>query len=614
MASELVAAQVKRLPTGPGVYLMKDSKGEILYVGKATNLRSRVRSYFAAGERLTPKIEKMVARVHDIDYFVAPSEQAALILELNLIKQYRPRYNVRLKDDKAFPYLKIDVNEDWPRICITRRWEKDGTRYFGPFASARSVRQTMKLIKRIFPSRSCAKPITGTDRCPCLDYHLRNCLGPCIGAVTREEYANVIKQIILFLEGKQEDILAELKSQMNAAAESLNFEKAAMLRDQIEAIQQVIEGQQIAATVRGEEDVIAFASDMDVACVQVFFVRSNRLVGRESFVLQGVRSEEPSQIMTSFIKQFYASSPYVPPLILLQHPVEEQPVVEKWLQEKRGNKVELQVPARGSKKRLVDIVAENARQGLEQLKIKQMAASSQSEASLVEVQKELQLSAPPVRIEGYDISDIQGTSAVGSMVVFENGLPKPAHYRRFRIKTVSGADDYAMLGEVLRRRFKRVVPTDMPAADTWSVRPDLVLIDGGRGQLNAALIAMRDMGVASIPTASLAKQEEEIFLPEKPEPLRLPRTSPGLQLLQRVRDEAHRFALGYYQKVHKRETFASALDSIPGLGPKRRRLLLRRFGSFRAIQEASLEDLAAAGKLSRRIAQKIKEYALSANA
>ena len=607
MPATYITEQLKRLPTSPGVYLMKDAEGSILYVGKAADLRNRVRSYFGAKQRLTPKLQRLVSRTNDLDFFVTGSEQEALILELNLIKRYRPRYNVRLKDDKAFPYLKIDFSEDWPGVHITRRLEENGARYFGPFASAKSVRQTLKVIKGIFPFRSCSKSITGTDLRPCLDYHIHHCLGPCINAVSRQEYAEVLKQVVFFLEGKQEIVVRELESKMKQAAQALDFEKAALLRDQIQAVERVVEGQRIATTVRGEQDVIAFAHEKDQAYVQVFFIRGGKLIGRESFVLQGTRSEPPHQIMSSFIKQFYGSAPHIPPLLLLQHPVEDMAVIKDWLQGKRGSSVRIQVPRRGNKKQLVDIVAENAHQGLEQLKIKQLASHTALTAALAEVKRELHLPRVPFRMEGYDISNIQGVAAVGSMAVFEDGKPKPSHYRRFRIKTVSGADDYAMLQEVIGRRFKRGVKGDTSASDTWAVLPDLVLIDGGKGQLNAALSVLHEMGAESVPIASLAKENEEVFIPQQKEAIILPGGSHGLQLLQRLRDEAHRFAIGYHQKVHKKETFASPFDAIPGIGPKRKRSLLKQFGSVQAIQKASVDELAATKGMSRSLAQKLKE-------
>jgi excinuclease ABC subunit C len=604
LVSSLVLEQLAQLPASPGVYLMKDASGNIMYVGKAANLRSRVRSYFTAGQKLSLKLERMVSRVANLDFFVTASEQEALILELNLIKRHRPRFNVRLKDDKTFPYLKIDINHDWPRVYVTRRLEENGGRYFGPFASAKSVRQTLKVLKEIFPFRSCSRTITGTDSRPCLDYHIKHCLAPCIGATSKEEYAEVIRQIVLFLEGKQERVVRELKHEMNRTAEALDFEKAARLRDRIQAVEIVIEGQRIATTVRGEQDTIAFSQDRNQAYVQVFFIRGSKLVGRESFILEGTRSEEPSQIMTSFIKQFYSQAPHIPPLLALQHPVADKNTIEDWLTSKRGSRVTIQVPQRGSRKQLLDIVTENAREGLEQLKIKQLAAPQAIEEALAEIQKELRLASLPLRLEGYDISNIQGKMAVGSMVVFEKGKPKPAHYRRFRIKTVPSTDDCAMIHEVLSRRFKHL--SDASAA--WATQPDLVLIDGGKGQLNAALSAMTQAGAKSIPIASLAKENEEIFIPQQPEPITLPRRSPGLKLLERLRDEAHRFALGYHLRTRSKQSIASALDSVPGIGPKRKRALLRQFGGVQGIRNASTEELAATKGMNMKLAQKVKEY------
>jgi excinuclease ABC subunit C len=606
LTSILIEEQLNGLPDSPGVYLFRDAEGAILYVGKAASLRHRVRSYFGAGQKLSPKLLNMVSRMADIDFYVTSSEQEALILELNLIKRHHPRYNVRLKDDKSFPYLKINIKEEWPRIHITRRLEEDGSRYFGPFASARSVRRTLKVLKGIFPFRYCAKTITGTESRACLEYYIGRCLGPCIGAVSRKEYTGVVKQVIMFLEGKQDRVTRNLRGKMGRAAAALDFEKAALYRDQIQAMDKVVEGQRIAAAVSGEQDVVAFSQDGDHAYVQVFFIRNSKLTGRESFVMQGTQQEEPRQIITGFIKQFYGSSPNIPPKLLLQYPVEDTAVLKGWLQGRRGGRVDIQVPRRGSRKQLVDIVAENAKQGLEQLKIRQLATPKELEAAIDEVEKELHLPQPPLRMEAYDISDIQGKAAVGSMVVFEKGKSKPAHYRRFRIKTVPGANDYAMLEEVLRRRFKHL-GEEKSVTDTWAIVPDLVLIDGGKGQLNAALSALSELGVTSVPVASLAKENEEIYVPQKAKPIVLPRRSPGLKLLQRLRDEAHRFALGYYHNVRRRESFTSAFDGITGIGPKRRRALLKKFGSVQAIREASLEEMVATSGMTEKLARTVKE-------
>jgi excinuclease ABC subunit C len=595
--------QLKTLPAKPGVYLFKDNQGKVIYVGKASSLRNRVRSYFSPSTSLSFKLERLVAKISDLEAIVTSSEYEALILENNLIKKYRPSYNVRLKDDKTFPYLKIDLKNDWPTVRITRRFHKDGDRYFGPFASAGSLRQTLRLIKKIFPFRSCNKAITGKDAKPCLEYHINSCLGPCIGVVSKEEYNEVIKQVILFLEGKQELVIRDLKHKMEEASRQLQFEKAALFRNQIQAINDVIEGQKIAVTVRGDLDAIALAQTKDLAYVEIFFIRSNKLIGRDYILLDGIRDEEPSQIMTSFIKQYYASASSIPPLLLLQYPIDEPQIITRWLANLRGARVKLHMPRQGTKKQLMDTVVENARQGLALYQAKQ-STIIKSALVLEELKERLGLPKIPLRIEGYDISNIRGNLAVGSMAVFEKGLPRPAHYRRFRIKSIAGIDDYAMIQEVLRRRFRRSLAAD----DKWATIPDLILIDGGKGHLNAALQVISELGLNSIPTASLAKEKEEVFVPNRPEPLDIPQTSAALYLLQRVRDEAHRFALGYHQKLRHKASIASALDSIPGIGPKRKKALLKKFGSVRGIKEASIDELTTIQGMTSKLAEKVKEY------
>jgi len=618
METQRFEEQLQSLPDKPGVYLMKDDGGNILYVGKAANLRHRVRSYFGPDVNQSLKLSQMMQRVGDFEFIVTASEQEALILECTLIKRHRPRYNVRLKDDKNYPYLKINLNEDWPRVYITRRIEQDGARYFGPYASAKSVRKVLDLLMRLFPYRSCTKNITGTDPRPCLDYHMNRCLGPCIGEVSKEEYDETIRQVILFLEGKQTEVVSDLRRQMEEAAEKLNFERAAVLRDHLRAIERVLESQTVVSTTRGDEDVVAFAQDKTEACVEIFYVRGGKVIGREHFVLEGTRDEAPGQIMASFIKQFYSSATFIPPEILLQAAPEELPVLEEWLQTRRGKKVKLQVPRRGEKRKLVQLVAQNAEQDLQQLRLKWLADRGKTSAAMEELQEQLNLPRLPKRIECYDISDIRGTSAVGSMVVFENGRPKSAHYRRFKIKTVASADDYAMMQEVLRRRFKRGVgaPTksgrkesEGGKTEAWGITPDLVLIDGGQGHLNAALEVMRELEVIDfVPVASLAKEKEEVFLPDMSESVILPRDSQALYLLQRVRDEAHRFALSYHQKLRQTRAISSAIDAVPGIGPKRKRALLRKFGSLKAIKEAPVDDIAAVVGMTRSLAEKVKEY------
>lgn len=584
---------------------MKDDKDNVLYVGKAASLYHRVGSYFRGSENLSLKTSRMTAQIADIDFYITDSEQEAILLECSLIKKYRPRYNMRLKDDKSYPYLKISLNEDWPRAYVTRRVEDDGARYFGPYASAGSLRTSLALLRRLFPIRQCKAAITDKAVRPCLEYHIQRCLGPCIGAVSRQEYGHMVNRVVLFLEGKHEMILRELHHKMRLAAGDLDFEKAALLRDQIEAVRRVTEEQKI-AHVEGEVDVIAFIQGGDQAYVLVFFIRQGKLIGREHFILTGTKDEEASQIMTSFVQQFYSSAAYIPRRMLLQHPLEEMSLVAKWLEGRKGTKVELLVPRRGAGKGLVDMVAENARRGLEQTRVRSLATPETLREALEELQKALSLPALPQRIEGYDVSNIQGTSAVGSMVVFERGLAKKSHYRLFRIKSVGGANDCAMLQEVLRRRFRRV--SGESRNGTWAALPDLVVIDGGRGQLNAALEVMTETRVDSVPCVSIAKENETIFLTDLAEPVILPRQSAALQLVQRVRDEAHRFAVGYYHKVHRSRSFASSLDDVPGIGTKRRRALLKRFGSIRRIREATLDELASVEGMTRVVATKLKEY------
>jgi excinuclease ABC subunit C len=607
-SDSLLSEKVRRLPESPGVYIMRDGTGTIIYVGKAVNLKNRVRSYFNNSQEQGFKITHMVPRITDIDYFITASEEEALVLEQNLIKRHKPYYNVRLKDDKTFPYLKIALNEDYPSVQITRKFEDDGGRYFGPFSSAYSIRQTLKIIKEIFPFRSCAKDLDKKFMRACLEYDIHKCPAPCINAVSKKEYAESINRLILFLEGKQEKVVRQLEDSMQQAVSKLQYEKAAVLRDQIKAVKEIINWQKMATKVKGEQDVIAFAQDRDTAYAQVFFIRSGKIIGREGFAMQGTQSEEPGQVMTDFVKQFYSSAAYIPSLILLQYPIMDKTVIRSWLSRKRSGAVDIQSPVRGNKKELVDTVAVNAERGLQELKIKQISGQNNIDTAMEELQKALDMPDLPLRIEGYDISNIQGKDAVGSMVVFEKGRPKTAHYRRFKIKTLEQPNDFAMMQEVIGRRFGRYKNSARESGETWRILPDLMLIDGGKGQLSSVMEALEDSGIESLTVIGLAKENEEIYTPGATSPIILPKSSPALQLLQRVRDEAHRFAVGYHHNLHKKKTFVSVLDGVPGIGPARKKALIKKFGSVSEIKKASVEELCAVNGITPTLAQIIKDY------
>lgn len=598
--------RLKALPTKPGVYIFRDKLQNILYVGKAINLRNRVRSYFRKSGQ-SPKVSRMVQVIDDFEYIITASELEALILECNLIKQHRPKYNVQMKDDKHYPYLRISFDEEWPRLYITRRFARDGARYFGPFTDSRSVRRTLDVLKKLFPYRSCQKEINGTDTRPCLNYHIRRCLGPCIGAVDHDDYLAVLHQVALFLEGKQEDILKQLQRKMEEASEAWEYERAAAIRDQIQALKKVTERQKIISTAMKDEDVVAFARSNGEACVQVFYIRRGKLIGSEHFILENTSDEDARGIMTSFVTQFYDNAAYVPARILLQNEIDEASIIQSWLRTKRGEKVTIQVPRKGEKKQLVDMVAQNAAEVLEQMRIRWLADAGKTSLALQELAEHLALANPPQRIECYDISNIQGSSAVGSMVVFEGGQPKSSDYRRFKIKGVEAPNDYAMLQEVLRRRLKHR-STSSNKDESWARLPDLLIVDGGKGQLSAAMEVMRELDIEGVPVAALAKEHEEIFLPEVAEPILLPRTAQSLYLVQRIRDEAHRFALSYHQRVRQRRAFKSALDDIPGVGPKRKAALLRHFGTVKQIREASTDEIAAVEGMTIKLAESVKQH------
>ncbi|MCA9843724.1 MAG: excinuclease ABC subunit UvrC [Dehalococcoidia bacterium] len=612
--------QLAAMPSKPGVYIMRNADGDVIYVGKAARLKDRVRSYFGSAYSLEPKTLALRQQIEDFEFIVTGNAGEALILEATLIKKHQPFFNIRLKDDKRYPYLKVDVQNPWPRVSITRRIEKDGARYFGPYASAGSVRATLDLTKKLFPWRSCTKEITGRDPRPCLDFYIKRCIAPCTSFCTPEEYAEVVEQVILFLEGKANDVVRRLKAQMSDAAERMEFERAAMVRDQLKAVERTIERQTVATTRKEDADIFGIARSDDQACVQVFFIRGTQMVGRDHFIVEGARDETDSAVLGSFLEQYYESAQYIPKLVAVAVEPAERNDIEAMLSEKRESQVEVRVPARGEKLRLIEMANENARETLDMLQVKWLADATKTDRALEQLQEELALPEPPGRIECYDNSNIQGSSPVSSMVVFENGRPATSQYRRFRVKTVEGADDFATMQEVLRRRFRRAgkvrsqsVAVDgevaeLPEADdAWDL-PDLVIIDGGKGQLSAAVEAMREIGVYDIPTVGLAKQHEELFVPGEPAPVILPRGSDALYLVQRIRDEAHRFAITYHRQLRGKSQVSSALDNVPGIGPKRKKALLRRFGSVKAVREASVEEVAATVGFTEALAGRVKDH------
>ncbi|SVA61625.1 uncharacterized protein METZ01_LOCUS114479 [marine metagenome] len=604
------STRLAAVPLQPGVYLHRDSAEKVLYVGKSASLRNRLRSYFGSKKNLDAKTLELVSRIDDFEYIVTESEQEALLLENSLIKEHKPKYNIRLKDDKTYPYIKVDLSEDFPRVYVTRRTANDGARYFGPFASAGSVRKTLDLLKRLFPYRSCTKAITGNDSRPCLEYHIKRCVAPCTGYASRIDYSEVIAQVVMFLEGNTKEVVSNLKTTMLEASDNLEFERAGALRDRLKAIEKVYEGQNVVGLGREDLDVIGAAYGGEEAWVEIFFIRQGKLIGRDHFTMSGTREEDGHEILARFIEQFYSSASHVPRRILVPETISGKEMIANWLQTKRSGPVEIAIPQRGAKRRLINMVTTNAAQGLEQLKLKWISDSTRMETAMSELQEELNLPQPPQRIECYDVSHIQGTNTVASMSVFQDGKPLSSNYRRFKIKSHDGNDDFASMREVLSRRFKRLKNARDGGEEnaSFATAPDLVLIDGGKGQLSSAVEVMLHLGLQDIQLASIAKREEEIFLPDAAEPVIMPRNSQGLFLLQRARDEAHRFAVTFHRNLRGKSSVKSALDLVPGIGPKRRKMLIRSFGSVKGIREASEDQIAAAPGMTAKVARQIKEH------
>ena len=629
-------AVLRRLPTTPGVYLMKSASGRVLYVGKADSLRGRVASYFGARGPEDARISRMVTEVADVEYIVTDTVSEAYLLESNLIKEHRPRFNIRLRDDKSYPFVKITLGEDFPRIVRTRRLVRDGSRYFGPYASASSVDETLKLLRKIFPFRTCNLDIPEGKRVlerPCLLYYINRCQGPCIEAIPKPDYRETIGQIVDFLDGRQEPIAAQLRTEMTQHSDALRYEQAATTRDKLRAVERTMEQQKMAAFSRAEHDVIGMAREEDEACIQVMQVRTGKLIGREHFIVEGARDVTDAEVLGSFLQQYYASTDAVPRALLTPILPADADDLAAYLADRRGVRVTISVPERGEKRRLVALATGNAVEALARERAEWLADTAKRDEALTELTSALGLPRVPERIECYDMSNIQGTSAVGSMVVFIDGRPEPKEYRRFRIRSGDTPDDFRMMAEVLRRRFGRVARLrsetgalslaavgadeapeeteteegERPREQGWAV-PDLVIVDGGKGQLSAAVGVMKELAITDVPLTGLAKRFEELYLPGRPDPVVLPRRSQALYLVQRIRDEAHRFAITYHRDVRGKRALRSELDDIAGIGPGRKKALLKRFGSVRRIREASVDEVAATPGISRDLAERLKGH------
>ncbi len=594
------------LPDKPGVYLFRDERKKIIYVGKAQSLRNRVRSYFQRSSgRIDPKTRELQSQIVDFEVVRTSTPAEALILENELIKRHQPRYNIMLKDGKSYPYIRL-TNEEWPRVISTRRIVHDGSHYFGPFTSAGSVHRLLNLLKRLFPYRPCDIEITGNADRPCLYFHIGRCLGPCTGAADHAEYMRAVEGVKLFLNGRGEELVPGMREEMERAAEDLDFERAAKLRDDISAIEHVLERQNIVSG-RGEDaDVLAVAQTAGgEAGVQMTFVRNGKMLGSEHFPLAGTRVEdEAPDLLASFVSQYYQDAAVVPGEIILESSLPDEETIVEFLEGRRGKKVILTVPQRGRKRKLIDMTRASASENLKQSRLRWLNNEQKLTAALTELSDALELPGIPRRIECYDISTLQGTNTVGSMVVFEEGKPAKKEYRRFSIRDVEGQDDFASMNEVLGRRFKRAI--DQEQTESWRTMPDLVIVDGGKGQLSSARRALVELGI-DLPLVALAKENEELFVPDQSIPILLPRDSQSLYLVQRIRDEAHRFAVTYQRQKRSKSAFRSELDDLKGVGPKRKKALIRTFGSVKKIREASVDDIAAIDGIGPGLAREIHE-------
>lgn len=611
--------KLKNLPENPGIYIMKDEGNEIIYVGKAKNLKNRVSQYFKPSKGHGPKVVAMVERIRNLEYIITDTELEALILECNLIKKHKPKYNILLKDDKHYPYIKVTVKEDYPRIMITREIKKDGSRYFGPYTDIMAVNRTIELINKLFPIRSCNKnmaKIAGKER-PCLNFHINRCMAPCQGNVDKQEYKEVVNGIILVLEGKQDEMIDELGQKMQQAAEGLDFEKAAEIRDSIASLRKIGEKQKIISSDFVDQDVIAMARQDGEVCMQVFFVRGGKLIGREHFLLNGGDLDDGGEVISSFIKQFYNGDTYVPKEIIMQYEIEDVEIIGSWLSEKRGSKVKLTVPQKGEKHKLIEMVSKNAEDTIKLLIEKYNQDEQKTLGAIKELSNYIGLSKAPKRIEAFDISHLQGVENVGSMIVFENGKPMNRDYRRFKIKYVEGANDYESMREVLERRFRHGIKEreqlEKEGKDIeigkFAVFPDLILIDGGLGQVNAVLPVLQELGI-EIPVCGMVKDDKHRTrgLIYNKQEIAIPISTHAFRLITNVQDEAHRFAIAYHRSLRSKTIVKSQLDEVPGIGPARRQALLKKFGSLKNIKSATIEELSEVQGMNKKTAEMIYNY------
>ena len=597
--TEALAEKLKLLPDSPGVYIMKDAHGKIIYVGKAVVLKNRVRQYFQSNRSQAPKVRAMVSHIADFETIMTANEVESLILESNLIKKHRPRYNIRLKDDKSYPYVKVTVQEDFPRVFITRRVMHDGARYFGPYTNVTALRDSLKLLRRLFPLRTCR---IMPER-PCLEYHIKRCLAPCVGKVSQEDYGAMIRAVLLFLEGRTDDVERALERRMQHAAGAYHFEIAARLRDQLAAVRAAAQRQNI-VTGAGDQDAIGMARSSVGVCVQIFFIRSGKMIGREHFLLRGSEEESDVDVLRAFLEQYYNQATFVPREVLLPQVLADadREVIQNWLSEKKGGgRVVLLTPQRGTKRDLIVMATGNAEKFLADEQTRQSLSDQQTMGAVEELGRYLGLEKAPYRMECFDISHNQGQETVASMVVFEGGLPKKSDYRRFKIKSAEGKpDDFLSMREVTTRRYVGLPEEELP---------DLIVIDGGKGQLSSALEIIRmEAGHKDVPVVGLAKQFELIFTEGRPDPIELPRRSASLYLIQRIRDEAHRFAITFHRKLRSKRNLVSVLDHIVGVGPKRRQSLWTHFGTLDKIKAASIEELAAAPGMNRPAAEAVFHF------